>query len=151
MARVRNDAKYQLSNFTVDFEPCIDNHGRPDDRFVLQTCTNIIMYVRVDEMANILNGLIEIEKIERDPENDKCFAHSRVITSDAIKVDTKYLIASRLGDKLKVRLVEFIGSRSQQYNELLIDLHKDDVFDLSSYVLRTLNYHSEHFQMFFSL
>jgi hypothetical protein len=148
MARYNDRIRHNLTNFTVDFEATIDIHGRPDDRFVFESRSKTLMSVRVREMADILNGLIEIEKMEREHENRKCFAYSKEIASGTNQ-DSKFLIATRIGGKLKVRLVEFDSQRQEDYTEFAFDLYKDDVFDLCSFVLRTLNYHSAQLQIFF--
>jgi hypothetical protein len=150
MAVSHEKVGHKFSHFNIDFVPKVDKHGRPDDRFMFQARMKPAMSVKVAEMAGILNGLFEIERMERDSKNTRCFAFSKEIDSQT-RHDHKYLMATRIGEKLDIKVLEFDPRRREEYLEFSIDLEKDDIFDLASYVLRTLNYYSEHLHMFLNL
>jgi hypothetical protein len=134
---------YRLSNFWIKFKNQVDEMGINDDIFIIESSSSGKIYVRVEEMLNILNALIELEHIELKPENSRCFAFSREI-ENGMRLNGKYLIGTRIGEKMKIKILDFYGScKREDYREVKIDINKDDISELTGYVFRTLSYHSK--------
>jgi hypothetical protein len=134
----------KLSNFVIDFQ----DDDVENDRFYVETRNKNYMFLPVDEMASLLNGLLEIERLERQPGNRKCFAYSKRI-NDGRTSESKRLIGTRIGEKLNIRLLELDNRGRDLYQEARFDFTRDDVFDFVSYVLRTLHWYSEHASVYF--
>lgn len=134
-----NKMVYRCSNFTIGYEYAINEEEKKMVHFIFESCSKNTMYLTAEEMVSLLNGLMEVVKEERNKENDKCFAYSK-----QLDYASKYLMATRIGDTLKVRLLEFEFGRRSHYQEIFFDLSKDNMHDLASCVLQTLHLETDH-------
>lgn len=136
----RQEESFQMKNFNIYFElGNLEQFGGTEDRFIFSAPREVNMYLETDEMVDFVNALLRWEEML----SDKHIIAPLVETLSkrlGSELSLKYLIATKIGEKYKIKILEFdyidkLKKNPQLCLKMKID-SKDDVYQLCSWFLK---------------
>jgi len=126
------DECYKFKHFVVE------TTDTGDDGFILKSLDGSELEMSSSQIVEFANQLISLyaEFIPDNPD-DHVITWSRQLLD---RYEPTYLMATKMGEKTKIRLLEF---KASQYLEFQIDLEDDDVHLFAAFLLRVINYTDE--------
>lgn len=136
----RQEHCFQMKHFDIHFQ--LGNNeqfGETEDRFVFSAPCEVNMYLDTDDMLDFINGLLRWEEMlsDRDRDGTLVLTYSKRLGRDHGPI--KYLTAFKIGEKIKIKIIEFDyisqTKMPQQCLKMVID-PVDDVYQLCSWFLK---------------
>lgn len=124
-----------LKNFVITYQEGIEGSFY-EEEFIFEAKGVTPMHVTPPEMIELLNGLIEVQKLIKS--DDIIETYVKKLNEDPVKNTGKILYATKIGYKVKIQLLDY--DKNVQVHKFQFDAVHDNVFDLSVYVMRLLNH-----------